>query len=1275
MVPNDEENPPLALSQGKTVAEDSKLDSIPSDLLTPSALSNMVKLELLEILRDHFKGADNLGRALGNSDLALGLDESQPAIAANREKFGANYLDPPPIPSYLSLVWEGMQDLTMIMLMVAGIVSFALGLGFEEDKSTAWIEGLAIFVAVLVVLNIQAGTDYSKAYTFRRQQIELENKESVFVFRNQGQCMEINPKEIVVGDVIKVQSGDVLSVDGVLIEGELKMDYSALTGESKLQNRNISSDPFCMSGTSVMDGKGRLLVVAVGANSVQGQILMEVSKQKEDDVHVPMEGGEEIKPRSRLCCLARVCGPRKCASFWKAFFTFGKIDKGGNLVQKLDRVAIDISKFGLIVAVVVFLVMIIRWSVAQFANNESCSPYNTNSTLCDEFSFCDWNADEQLCNRVFGGEDGMTIVGFFITAITILVVAVPEGLPLAVTLALRVAMQRMAKDNNNVKLLESVETMGSATSICSDKTGTLTTNRMTVVRLGLVRHRENGFRLLERDQFIDVPNVISESMYTCCDPTSQVAVGDVNVGNPTECALLRMCVSLGVDYNHARETKFGGQRTGLEWGIHSLPFSSSRKQMSWVVQLPNSGKYRVYTKGAPNVLFETTVGVLECDTNEVIKFNLMELEREVDLMQNAAMRTLATAYQDFDSVPGDNWDQLVLDQLVLVGIVGIEDPLRPGVIEAMTKCRQAGIDVRMCTGDALNTAVAISSQCGILRPTVDFIEDAQGKRQVKPGFAMTGAELDERVYELDLNAPKQIRRYYDLDKQVAHNQYLAPPFKLVNGTKVFSQKRFDLIWPKLRVLARCLPEDKLTLVRGMRRSKVFLQHDYTQELQDEFQIDVFPDYQVIAVTGDGTNDAMALKEADVGFAMGIAGTKICKRASDIIIMDDNFTSIVAAVKWGRNVFDSISKFIQFQLTVNVVAIAIASIGAFVYGASPLRALQMLWVNMIMDTLGGLALAMEPPTELLLQRQPYGKRRPIVSVAMVYFIFMHAMFQLAVLFSIMFAPTMWIPDNVVFFPPQGDSVAIAQDEHAASVHWTIIFNTFVCMTLANELNARKLTTRERLLTTWQEWNVFDGLHKNPVFCIIVAVSMGFQVIIVQLCGPVFVVSPLTGSQWGFCIGWGLTPLAFQFLVNAAVLLHYRVFPPKKTSGEFDFELEPQDHLDASQRDLAAQDKFGGRVSILETGMDMTSDGQVVDRVDAEVIPWNKERLMHDSRILVSKHSVHLEEQLIQEIGKQMIPPSRKSMEFVQDVPGVTNSEPTATPEGMATPAGGEDQQEK
>jgi Ca2+ transporting ATPase len=351
----------------------------------------------------------------------------------------------------------------------------------------------------------------------------------------------------------------------------------------------------------------------------------------------------------------------------------------------------------------------------------------------------------------------------------------------------------------------------------------------------------------------------------------------------------------------------------------------------------------------------------------------------------------------------------IVSNLVCLCICGIQDPVRPEVPGAISKCKSAGIVVRMVTGDNLNTARSIARQCGIIGANDDFL-------------VIEGKDFNNRIRDANGNV---------------------------------DQAKVDAIWPKLRVLARSSPTDKYVLVKHIIESKLN------------------PNREVVAVTGDGTNDGPALKKADVGFAMGIQGTDVAKEASDIILTDDNFNSIVKAVMWGRNVYDSIAKFLQFQLTVNVVAVICAFVGACVVARSPLRAVQMLWVNLIMDTLASLALATEPPTEELLKRRPYGRTKALISKRMIMTILGQSVYQLAVVFTLLFAgPQLFDMDS-----------ALNDEAFKPTQHFTMIFNSFVLMTLFNEINSRKIHG---------ERNVFSGLFSNPIFYTIWIVTLCLQV---------------------------------------------------------------------------------------------------------------------------------------------------------------------------------------
>ncbi|CAO2621392.1 Plasma membrane calcium-transporting ATPase 3, partial [Lemmus lemmus] len=519
-------------------------------------------------------------------------------------------------------------------------------------------------------------------------------------------------------------------------------------------------------------------------------------------------------------------------------------------------------------------------------------------------------------------------VKFFIIGVTVLVVAVPEGLPLAVTISLAYSVKKMMKDNNLVRHLDACETMGNATAICSDKTGTLTTNRMTVVQsyLGDTHYKEIPAPSALTPKILDllVHAISINSAYTTkILPPEKEGALPRQVGNKTECALLGFVLDLKRDFQPVRE------QIPEDKLYKVYTFNSVRKSMSTVIRMPDGG-FRLFSKGASEILLKKCTNILNSN-GELRGFRPRDrddmVKKIIEPMACDGLRTICIAYRDFSAIQEPDWENEseVVGELTCIAVVGIEDPVRPEVPEAIRKCQRAGITVRMVTGDNINTARAIAAKCGIIHPGEDFL-------------CLEGKEFNR-----------------------------------------IEQERLDKVWPKLRVLARSSPTDKHTLVKGT-----------TGEQR-----------QVVAVTGDGTNDGPALKKADVGFAMGIAGTDVAKEASDIILTDDNFTSIVKAVMWGRNVYDSISKFLQFQLTVNVVAVIVAFTGACITQDSPLKAVQMLWVNLIMDTFASLALATEPPTESLLLRKPYGRDKPLISRTMMKNILGHAVYQLTIIFTLLF----------------------------------------------------------------------------------------------------------------------------------------------------------------------------------------------------------------------------------------------------------------------------------
>eukprot|EP00074_Homo_sapiens_P086600 XP_016861981.1 plasma membrane calcium-transporting ATPase 2 isoform X9 [Homo sapiens] len=1058
-----------------------------------------------------------------------GLPGTAPDLEKRKQIFGQNFIPPKKPKTFLQLVWEALQDVTLIILEIAAIISLGLSFyhppgegnegcataqGGAEDEGEAeagWIEGAAILLSVICVVLVTAFNDWSKEKQFRGLQSRIEQEQKFTVVRA-GQVVQIPVAEIVVGDIAQVKYGDLLPADGLFIQGnDLKIDESSLTGESDQVRKSVDKDPMLLSGTHVMEGSGRMLVTAVGVNSQTGIIFTllgaggeeEEKKDKKgvkkgDGLQLPAADGAAASNAADSANASLVNGKMQDgnvdASQSKAKQQDGaaamemqplKSAEGGDaddrkkasmhkkeksvLQGKLTKLAVQIGKAGLVMSAITVIILVLYFTVDTFVVNKK-----------------PWLPE---CTPVYV----QYFVKFFIIGVTVLVVAVPEGLPLAVTISLAYSVKKMMKDNNLVRHLDACETMGNATAICSDKTGTLTTNRMTVVQayVGDVHYKEipDPSSINTKTMELLINAIAINSAYTTkILPPEKEGALPRQVGNKTECGLLGFVLDLKQDYEPVRS------QMPEEKLYKVYTFNSVRKSMSTVIKLPDES-FRMYSKGASEIVLKKCCKILNGageprvfrprDRDEMVK-------KVIEPMACDGLRTICVAYRDFPSSPEPDWDNEndILNELTCICVVGIEDPVRPEVPEAIRKCQRAGITVRMVTGDNINTARAIAIKCGIIHPGEDFL-------------CLEGKEFNRRIR---------------------------------NEKGEIEQERIDKIWPKLRVLARSSPTDKHTLVKGI------IDSTHTEQRQ------------VVAVTGDGTNDGPALKKADVGFAMGIAGTDVAKEASDIILTDDNFSSIVKAVMWGRNVYDSISKFLQFQLTVNVVAVIVAFTGACITQDSPLKAVQMLWVNLIMDTFASLALATEPPTETLLLRKPYGRNKPLISRTMMKNILGHAVYQLALIFTLLFV------GEKMF---QIDSGRNAPLHSPPSEHYTIIFNTFVMMQLFNEINARKIHG---------ERNVFDGIFRNPIFCTIVLGTFAIQIVIVQFGGKPFSCSPLQLDQWMWCIFIGLGELVWgqviatiptsrlKFLKEAGRLTQKEEIPEE----ELNEDVEEIDHAERELR---------------------------------------------------------------------------------------------------------------
>ncbi|XP_006758334.1 PREDICTED: plasma membrane calcium-transporting ATPase 2 isoform X6 [Myotis davidii] len=1047
------------------------------------SLMELRSTEAVVKIKETYGDTEAICRRLKTSPIE-GLPGTAPDLEKRKQIFGQNFIPPKKPKTFLQLVWEALQDVTLIILEIAAIIS--LGLSFyhppgesqegcataqagSEDEGEAeagWIEGAAILLSVICVVLVTAFNDWSKEKQFRGLQSRIEQEQKFTVIRA-GQVVQIPVAEIVVGDIAQIKYGDLLPADGLFIQGnDLKIDESSLTGESDQVRKSVDKDPMLLSGTHVMEGSGRMVVTAVGVNSQTGIIFTLLGaggeeEEKKDKKAKQQDGAAAMEMQPLKSAEGGDADDKKKANMHK---------KEKSVLQgKLTKLAVQIGKAGLVMSAITVIILVLYFTVDTFVVNKK-----------------PWLPE---CTPVYV----QYFVKFFIIGVTVLVVAVPEGLPLAVTISLAYSVKKMMKDNNLVRHLDACETMGNATAICSDKTGTLTTNRMTVVQayIGDVHYKEipDPSSINAKTMELLVNAIAINSAYTTkILPPEKEGALPRQVGNKTECGLLGFVLDLKQDYDAVRS------QMPEEKLYKVYTFNSVRKSMSTVIKLPDES-FRMYSKGASEIVLKKCCKILNGsgeprvfrprDRDEMVK-------KVIEPMACDGLRTICVAYRDFPSSPEPDWDNEndILNDLTCICVVGIEDPVRPEVPEAIRKCQRAGITVRMVTGDNINTARAIAIKCGIIHPGEDFL-------------CLEGKEFNQRIR---------------------------------NEKGEIEQERIDKIWPKLRVLARSSPTDKHTLVKGI------IDSTHTEQRQ------------VVAVTGDGTNDGPALKKADVGFAMGIAGTDVAKEASDIILTDDNFSSIVKAVMWGRNVYDSISKFLQFQLTVNVVAVIVAFTGACITQDSPLKAVQMLWVNLIMDTFASLALATEPPTETLLLRKPYGRNKPLISRTMMKNILGHAVYQLTLIFTLLFV------GEKMF---EIDSGRNAPLHSPPSEHYTIIFNTFVMMQLFNEINARKIHG---------ERNVFDGIFRNPIFCTIVLGTFAIQIVIVQFGGKPFSCSPLQLDQWMWCIFIGLGELVWgqviatiptsrlKFLKEAGRLTQKEEIPEE----ELNEDVEEIDHAERELR---------------------------------------------------------------------------------------------------------------
>ena len=1108
------------------------------------------------------------------------------------EYFGSNKVFVEPVPPFCYYVWEALSDMMVRILIVCAVVQIVLGCTLSDDPSKDWIDGVSIIVAILVVVLVGSITNYQKETKFHELN-EVQNEGTKYtIFRN-GVPNQFTSDDLLVGDLIAVNYGDIMAADCLLVEGNgIKMDESALTGESDAMKKepyqrcmeiyNSLSEkekpktpsPLILSGTNCIEGSGKAIVLAVGDHSQKGIIRRTVDNAQENS-KTPLE-------------------------------------------EKLEDIAGMIGYFGLGAGIVTLVALFIRFGISF---SQQMKEYDKDSKVESVMTYFLFNFPyKKNEDKIKGSTDNeltdpktmiaKNILDIIILCISIIVVAIPEGLPLAVTLSLAFSIKKLMDYNNLVRKMHACETMGGANYICTDKTGTLTKNEMNVYKIltgenviklaqnlemevgrlddpvrnnETVRQiREDHGKYFRNEKYWELLK-IAISLNVDCTIT-QLPYEDIN-GDREKCETKNKTDKAFIDFLYRLRSPISIQKDiYLEDPnkYKQFPFDSKRKRMTtFVFNEDFPTKYRLFSKGGGENASKFCDSYMDPKTGEVKpldKDKKKVIEESIEEFNKDRLRSLYIAYKDLSKDEYTNSERAndegkLVDQhnLVFLGVFGIRDSLRDGVTEAVTKCHDAQVNVIMVTGDNIVTATAIAKECGILGPEVDLSHLGPNEIEQDPEAINDNKKKQNYINELLKTKPRAItgNSFYTCvgglicevcqkdtnlckcpktaaeAKEWANKRQEEP--KPVKKDVIRNMDNFKIITNNLNVMARSQPIHKYALVLGLRSLK-----------------------NVVAVTGDGTNDAPALSKSDVGFAM-FAGTDIAKEASDIVIIDNNFSSIVTAIIYGRNIYDNIRKFLQFQLSVNFCACLIVFICACIGNETPLTPIQMLWVNLIMDSLGSLALATEPPYEELLKRAPTRRNESIINGRMWKHIIIQSLIQIVILLILyLIAPEFIEEDDFVRraenyvinycygkMPGGNDpkyiiygteskwstdtkirssanklycgsyssrqSLSVAYKEYSnvngGTVHMSIIFNVFVIYTLFNQINCRMID---------DSFNIFKRMNRSLLFPIITICEMGLQAIIVELGRNIFHVANdgLTGAQWGICFGFS----AITFVVS-------------------------------------------------------------------------------------------------------------------------------------------------
>lgn len=910
-----------------------------------------------------------------NTNPTFGLTNKE--VEESRRLNGSNILTPPEKVSLWKQFLEKFEDPIIRILLLAWVLSMIISAvhcwGAEQAGFSAFLEPLGIFLAIVLASTIGFIFEVKAARAF--EVLNTVNDDVQVTVMREGKVQQVSRKDIVVGDIVLLNTGDEVPADGLLLStNSLQINESTLTGEPVISKTTNEAEfdaeatypsNKAMRSTTVVDGYGTMVVESVGDATEYGKVHR--GSLIDNNLDTPLQ-------------------------------------------IQLKKLAAVISKLGYAVAFVTFALL----TAKGFLSMEQMDTMSVVSELLNNFMI----------------------------AVTLIVVSVPEGLPMSVTLSLALSMNRMLKTNNLVRKMHACETMGATTVICTDKTGTLTQNQMRVYQ---TQYYSLGASQKLGDD--ELSNAIKEGISV--NSTAFLEYDNDSkrmnaLGNPTEGALLLWLNDNGVDYLKLRE----GAKV-----IQQLPFHTQRKFMATVVDSPLIGKRVLYVKGAPEIVLGLCKSVVGDVAPEVINDQLLGYQQK-------AMRTLAIAYAVLDDTQEPIKDnQLDVDNLVFLGITAIADPVRAEVPDAIRNSISAGISVKIVTGDTPGTAKEIGRQVGL---------------------------------------------WNDVDGD--ENHISGPDFAALSEEEA-AQRAL-----KLKIMSRARPTDKSRLVRLLQEAG-----------------------EVVAVTGDGTNDAPALNAAQVGLSMG-DGTSVAKEASDITIMDNSFASITKAVMWGRSLYQNIQRFVLFQLVVNIVACLIVVIGAFTGTQSPLTVTQMLWVNLIMDTFAALAFASLPPSMEVMKNKPRRSTDFILTRNMIYRIFSTGLLFIILLFGLM--QYFRSPDVNITSMEQFDIEKFFHTmfEFGSNGTYTpyelsLFFSIFVFFQIWNLFNAKAFQSGHTAFFNMKDSKVF--------FLVVIGIFVG-QYIIVTFGGDMFSVVPLTFKDWGYIIA----STSLIMVVPLLVKLPFALFAKKQ-----------------------------------------------------------------------------------------------------------------------------------